>query len=1029
MTSSLKEGQPVSTLPKGNKGNKKGSVLVVGGGIAGVQASLDLANSGFLVHLVEQTAAIGEAMSKLDKTFPTNDCSACILSPKLVECGRHININLLTLSELKSLRGEPGAFRAVVSEKPRYVDIEKCIACGACAEKCPKKVRDEFNLGLGKRKAVYLKYPQAVPLKYAIDPQSCIWLRKPGRCGACAKVCPTGAINLDDTPKDHTLEVGAVILATGFRPYDPSQLDFTGYGRLPNVITAMEFERLLSPSGPTMGHMERPSDRKEPRRIAWLQCVGSRDINRCGHGYCSAVCCMYAIKQAVIAREHTRDELNTSIFFMDMRTHGKGFEQYYQRAKDTGVGFHRARVHSVLPAPHSDDLLLRYVDESGEVREEEHDLVVLSVGLELAPQTAELAGRLGVDLDADGFIATEPFDPVSTNRSGVFVCGAVSGPKDIPQSVMDASAAAQEVEKLLSTSRWTETRTKEFPPERNVFAEPPRIGVFVCSCGINIGSVVDVPAVTEHARRLPGVVFAQHNLFSCSQDTINQMAKTIRTEGLNRVVVASCSPRTHEPLFQATLREAGINKYLFEMANIRDQDSWVHRDAPEAATEKAKDLVRMAVARVMGKNALSYNSVPVTKSALVVGGGVAGMTTALSLSGQGFPVTLVEKGETLGGNARKLYRTWEGREVQPYLEELVQIVENHPGIDVRRGTTVQTVEGSVGQFRTGLSDGSEITHGVAILAVGGRPYRPLEGPWNYLYGKDSRVHTLLELDRRVMDDPDSLKQLSQAVFIHCVGSRIPERPYCSRVCCTHAIDLAVKLKEINPEIDVFMLYRDIRTYGQRERIYQEAREKGIIFVRYSLGSRPELSREGGQIVVEANDHVLARRIRLHPDLLVLASAVVPESDSRGLSKLFKCAMNAEGFFLEAHAKLKPVDFATEGVYLAGLCHYPKPIDESIAQAKAAAARAVTVLSQDTVPSESITAAVNLSKCTGCGVCADICPYHAMSLDPVSARAVVETSLCKGCGACVAGCRSDAVSLKNVGNEQIIFAVEAAMEVW
>jgi heterodisulfide reductase subunit A len=1029
MTSSPKEPQPVSAFREGNMGNRKGSVLVIGGGIAGVQASLDLADSGFFVHLLEKTTAIGEAMSKLDKTFPTNDCSACILSPKLVECGRHININLLTLSELQSLDGEPGAFRAVVRQRPRYVNVEKCIACGACAEKCPKKVQDEFNLGIGKRKAVYLKYPQAVPLKYAIDPQSCIWLRKPGRCGACAKVCPTGAINLNDTPKDHILDVGAVILAMGFRPYNPFELDFTGYGRLPNVITAMEFERLLSPSGPTMGHMERPSDKKEPRRIAWLQCIGSRAINRSRHGYCSAVCCMYAIKQAVIAREHTRDELTTGIFFMDMRTHGKGFEQYYQRAQDSGVAFHRARVHSVLPVPHSDDLLLRYVDENGEVREEVHDLVVLSVGLEQTPQTAELARRLGVGLDADGFIATEPFDPVSTNRPGLFVCGAVSGPKDIPQSVMDASAAANEVERLLSTSRWTETRIKEFPQERSVFAEPPRIGVFVCSCGINIGSVVDVPAVTEHAHGLPGVVFAQHNLFSCSQDTINQMAKTIRTQGLNRVVVASCSPRTHEPLFQATLREAGINKYLFEMANIRDQDSWVHRDAPEAATEKAKDLVRMAVARVRGKNALSYNSIPVTKSALVVGGGVAGMTTALSLTDQGFPVILVERSGALGGNARAVYRTWQGREVQPYVCELIQKVEDHPGIDLRLGTTVHTVGGSVGRFKTALSDGSEITHGVAILAVGGRPYRPLGGSWNYLYGKDPRVQTLLDVDRRITDDPDSLKQLSQAVFIHCVGSRIPERPYCSRVCCTHAIDLALKLKEINPEIDIFMLYRDIRTYGQRERIYQEAREKGVIFMRYGLESRPGVALEGGQIIVEANDHVLARRVKLHPDLLVLASAVIPESDSRGLSKLFKCAMNAEGFFLEAHAKLKPVDFATEGVYLAGLCHYPKPIDESIAQAKAAAARAVTVLSQDAVPVESITAAVNSGKCTGCGVCAEICPYHAISLDPVSARAVVEASLCKGCGACVAGCRSDAVTLKNVGNEEIISAIEAAMEAW
>ncbi len=1007
--------------------NPKGSVLVVGGGISGVQAALDLADSGFYVHLVEKSPAIGGAMSQLDKTFPTNDCSACILSPKLVEAGRHLNINLLTLSEVLDLEGEPGAFKVRVRQNPRYVDTEKCIACGTCAQKCPKKVPNEFDLGLGTRKAIYLRYPQAVPLKYSIDEKACIYLKKPGRCGFCEKVCPTGAINFDDKPKEFTLEVGSVILALGFRPFDPSSLEFTGYGRLKNVVTSMEFERLLSPSGPCMGHMERPSDKKEPKRIAWLQCVGSRDINRSCHGYCSSVCCMYAIKQAVIAREHSKSgDIEASIFFMDMRTHGKGFEAYYNRAQKEGIKFHRARVHTVLKGK-DDNLIVRYVEDDGIPREEEFDLVVLSVGLETDPSAISLSKRLGIELDADKFLKTSLFSPVSTNRDGIFVCGAFSEPKDIPQSVMEASAAASCAQERLWPSRWTETKKKSFPPERNVYAEPPRIGVFVCSCGINIAGVIDVKEVTEYAKTLPGVVFAQNNLFTCSQDTINQMAQTIKEKGLNRVVVASCTPRTHEPLFQETLREAGINKFLFEMANIRDQDSWVHQDDPEAATQKAKDLVRMAVSKVRGDEPLPYNFVPVKKRALVIGGGVAGMVASLSLADQGFPVTLIERKDRLGGHGRKFYRTWQGNLMQDYLKGLIETVMSHENIDVRLNTTLKAVSGSVGQFRSELSDGSMVEHGVAIVAIGAESFKPRKGKWNYLYGKNPNVHTLLELDQRFIKNDPGLLGMNQAVFIHCVGSRVPERPYCSRVCCTHAIDQALKLKDLNPDMDIFMLYRDIRTYGKREHIYEEARAKGIVFIRYDLDNLPKVSEKDERMTVKVRDPIIDEEVVLHPDLLILASAVRPRDDVGELSKLFKCAMTEEGFLLEAHMKLRPVDFATDGVFLAGLCHYPKPVEETIAQAKAAASRAAIVLSREKVPAESITAIVNPMKCTGCALCTLVCPYHAVGIDENTGKAVVDTALCKGCGACVAGCRSDAITLKNLGNEQIMAAVEAALE--
>ncbi len=793
----------------------------------------------------------------------------------------------------------------------------------------------------------------------------------------------------------------------------------------------MEFERLLSPSGPCMGHMERPSDKKEPGKIAWLQCVGSRDMNRACHGYCSSVCCMYAIKQAVIAREHSHSgELDASIFFMDMRTHGKEFEEYYNRAAGEGVAFHRARVHSVLPSGENDNLRIRFADEHGNIQYEDFDLVVLSVGLEMPEQAIELAEKAGITLDADKFIITDPFKPVSTTREGVFVCGAAAEPKDIPQSVMEASAAALEAGRILAPARWTDTSRKQYPPEKNVYAEPPRVGVFVCSCGINIASVVDVESVTEYAKTLPGVVFAQNNLFTCSQDTIGQMEETIRREGLNRVVVASCTPRTHEPLFQETLRNAGINKYLFEMANIRDQDSWVHQKEPEAATQKAKDLVRVAVSKVRGDAPLPYNSVKVTKAALVVGGGVAGMTAAVSLADQGFPVTLVERKDDIGGHARKFFRTWQGNPVQEYLGTLKDTVRNHRNIDLKCGVSVDSVSGSVGSFTTHLTDGTEINHGVAIISIGAGSFKPdPDSRWNYLWGKNPNVYNLLQLDQRFIAGDSEIPKINQTVFIHCVGSRVPERPYCSRVCCTHAIDQALHLRELNPDMDIFMLYRDIRTYGQRERLYREAREKGIVFIRYDLENLPVVTETKGKIQVKVTDPLIDTEITLHPDMLVLATAVRPKVDVHDLAKFFKCSIRADGYLMEAHMKLRPVDFATDGIFLAGLCHYPKPMDETIAQAQAAAARASIVLSQDEIPAESITAVVNPQKCTGCAVCTEVCAYNAVTVDPDTEKAVVNEAMCKGCGACVAGCRSDAITLKNMGNEQIMAELETIMDNW
>ncbi len=1003
----------------------KGSVLVVGGGVAGVQAALDLAAGGFYVHLVERGPAIGGVMAQLDKTFPTNDCSMCILSPKLVEVGRELNVNLLTLTEILAVEGEPGNFRVRLRKHPRYVDESKCIACGQCAQKCPKQVPNEFDRGLGKRKAIYLLYPQAVPLKYAIDPRHCIWLKKPGRCGFCAKVCPAGAIDFDQKPEEMELEVGAVVLAPGFETFDPTPLENFGYRRLPYVMTAHEFERLLSASGPTRGELVRLADGRVPRKVAWIQCVGSRDINRAKVPYCSSVCCMYALKQAIIAKEHVKGEFEPTIFYMDMRTMGKGFEAYLERAKREGVRLVRSRIHTVLP--NEEGLVLHYIDEEGKLRDEEFDLVVLSVGLRPHPTLPQLAEGVRARLDDFGFLRAE----VLENRPGVFVCGAGSGPKDIPETVTEASAAAARAEILLAEARGLETREKTYPPERFVFPEEPKIGVFVCHCGINIASVVNVEEVADFAQTLPDVVYAGHNLFTCAQDTINRIVETIKEKGLNRVVVAACTPRTHEPLFQETLRAAGLNPFLFEMANIRDQDSWVHPDDPARATEKAKELVAMAVNRVRLKRPVPLAKIKVKRAALVIGGGLSGMQAALALADQGFSVALVEKAKELGGFARRLAREVYGRPIRELVKDLAARVEKHPRIDLRLGVTIKDVEGSVGDFRTTLSDGNVIEHGVTIIATGARPYVP-QGKWAFGYGRDARVKTNLEVDELLARGDDALRELKQVVFIQCVGSRNEEHPYCSRVCCTHTMEQIIRLKEINPELEVFVLYRDVRTFGARELLYQKARELGAVFVRYEPERLPRVE-TGEELRVYAEDHVLHQEIVLAPDLLVLATGIVPDESSRELAKFYKCATTAEGFMLEAHLKLRPVDFATDGVFMAGLCHYPKFAEESLSQALAAAARATTILAKEELPAESLVAEVDPRKCTACGQCVALCPYHAPRLEemkPFGLVSVINPSLCKGCGNCAAACRCGAIQVKNLGEEPIIAAVEAAFgRIW
>ena len=927
---------------------------------------------------------------------------------------------------MKSVSGEEGNFEVKVVQSPRYVDPAKCIACGLCAEKCPTKVDNEYDAGLAKRKSIHVKYAQAVPLKYAIDPANCIFLTK-GRCRVCEKFCPAKAVDFEDKEKELTIQTGAIIISPGCDVFDPKAYDVYGYQRSPNIVTSLEFERMLSASGPLGGHLIRVSDKKEPKKIAWIQCVGSRDVHEGAKPFCSAVCCTYAIKEAIVAKEHSKEPLDAAIFYIDMRTYGKDFERYYNRAREeAGIRFIKSRITQILTMNGTGDLLIRYTDEAQKRIEETFDLVVLSVGFTVSKEAADLAKRLDIHLDPYSFATTSSFEPVQTSRPGIFVCGAFQGPKDIPTSVIESSASAAMAESALAGSRWSMTKAKILPEERDVRGAFPRIGIFVCKCGTNIAGVLDVPAIAEYARSLPNVVYVEENLFSCSQDTQDKMTQVIKEQKLNRVVVAACSPLTHEVLFQETVVNAGINKYLFEMANIRNQCSWVHSGDAKAGTEKAKDLVRMAVGKVSLFEPMSEPRIKINETALVIGGGISGMSAAKNLAAQGYRTCLVEKGNVLGGQARQIYQTWRGEDVQQNLSKLIQEVQSNPKIDVCLNTVLKQVEGFVGNFKSTLqTNGDEkiLEHGIAIIATGASELKPEQ----YLYGKDPRVLTSLDLDHRFINEDSVLKQARSAVFIQCVGSRIKERPYCSKVCCTHSVLSALKLKEVNPEMDVYILYRDMRTYGLREDLYREARANGVVFIRYDDNKELKVDRDKEDLQILFTSYVLNREMEIRPDLLILATAVIPPKEN-SVAKLFKVPVNHDGFFVEAHVKLRPIDFATDGVFVCGLAHSPKPIDESVAQGLGAAARSVTLLSQKEMSGNAIVAFINPESCVGCEGCLKVCPYEAIRYLEDKEICEVNEVICKGCGACAATCQSASAQLKRFTSKQIYAQIDKAMAV-
>jgi heterodisulfide reductase subunit A len=939
-----------------------------------------------------------------------------------VEAGRSPNIEIITNAGIQEVTGKAGDFSVKVLKQPRYIDSSKCTGCGFCSPYCPVTIPNPYDQHLSPKKAIDILYTQAVPSSYYVDPDHCLFLKKQ-ECKQCTKTCEAGAIDFSQKPEIAEYQVGAVILSPGFKDINPARLSEYLYDKSPNVVSGVEFERISSASGPYQGKISRPSDLEKPQRIAIIQCAGSRSSTS-GNNYCSSVCCKYAVKDAIVALEHEPD-LDITIFFMDMRMYGKGLDAFYERAREAGIKFVRSRISEIKRDQETEDLTLKYISDGGKLKEEVFNLVVLPTGLEPSDGTFSLAKGTGIDLNKYGFCSTHIFNPLHTSRNGIFVAGGFREPVALPDSVIQACGAAAGAAELLTTARGSMIKKKEFPDE-TAPDEEKRIGVFVCRCGKNIAGVVDTAEVSKYAATLPGVVMSRENLYSCSEDAQSVISETIKKEKLNRVVVAACTPRTHEPLFQETSREAGLNKCLFEMVNIRDQCSWVHSHEKEEATNKSKDLVRMGVAKAGHIGPLDELIINVIPTALVIGGGLSGMEAALSVAEQGFECYLVEKNAELGGNLRNIYFTLIGDDPQAYLSNIIDRVNDHGRIKVFTGTEVESVNGFVGNFKTILKGGNggepvELEHGAIILATGAEQFIPNE----YLFGKNENVILQSELEKRLALDGFVPQAGDNVVMIQCVGSRNKDRQYCSTICCSLALKNALKIKEISPGTNVFILYRDMMAYGFLEDYYTRARNEGIVFIKYDRNNKPEVDSSEEGLSVSVRDGQLGNKVIMQANIVALSTAIIPDRDEK-MEKTLSVPRSSDGFYLESHVQLKPVDSYIDGIYICGMSHFPKSIEDSIAQAKASASKAGILLARGYVKAEPIVSSCDPDTCIGCSLCAHFCPYSAIQMVKVEKKKKAEiiVAACKGCGVCASYCPTKAITMGRFTDDQINAQIEA-----
>ncbi len=995
-------------------------VLVIGGGVGGIKAALDLSESRKKVLLIDSDYAIGGLMTQLDRTFPTNNCDLCTVSPHLSATTREKFLQVSPMTELTSLSGEAGDFTATLKTAPRFIDIDKCTACGECLKKFPEAVR--FTPGLDPRAPTCMRYPQATPYAYSID------MEKIDDVEALKAVCKAGAIVPDDSEQEIRINVASVVLSVGADLFDPSVLDNFGGGKFDNVVPGLEYERIMSASGPFQGNLVKKSDRQRPKKVAWIQCVGSRGINRHDVSYCSSVCCMYALKEAMVTKERFGDDIETTIFFMDMRTFGKDYEPYYNRAKeDFGIRLIRCRPHTIIELPDK-SLEITYAKEDLSLMEKEQfDMVVLSTGFRPSQKSIDLAGTLGIDLTEHNFAKSGTMDPVTTSKDGVYVCGVFESPKDIPETMVQASAAASMAGMSVASEAWVEDLSL-YPPQRDVDGEDPKIGFFVVDCDGEIGQAMDIDKILKNAKTNPDVAVAEALKLSCSFESMEKIERLIKEQGLNRVVIGSGSPRIQEIMFQDMLRRAGLNPYLLELVNLRDQNAWAHNDAPAKALEKAFHLVQAGISGVRKAKSLAENILPTSQNALVVGGGVTGMTSALELADQGTLTYLVEKAPVLGGQALNLSQTIEGDDVAAFVKDLVNKVSAHENIKVFTDAVIAEHKGVPGRFTTGVKTGAgnvceQIDHGVTILATGATPNRPAV----YGLGELDKVMTQLDLDAILENDESKIKAMGQVVMIQCAGSREADNPNCSRICCQAAVKNALRLLDVNPDIEIFVLYRDIRTYGFQEDYYKTARDKGVKFIRFDLEHRPVVREEAGKTIVRTHDFILGQDIDIEADCVALSTGLVANTDTnKELCGLFNLPKTEDGFFLEDHVKLKPVDMALRGFFVAGTAHSPKVIRESITQAHAVAGRARTMLANKEITLGAAFATVDPVKCAVCLICVRACPYDVPFINN-ERHSEIDPAKCRGCGICVAECPAKAIQLTAWEDDQILAKLDGLFE--